>query len=433
MQPYRLFFPLLILTILLSGTTAYAQQERPYRKLVTQEVNQRLRLLDSTTVAQQRAIQNYLHNFRQVGEFQPKVIPIVFHIVYSTGEEHVDKTQILSQLEALNRDFNHEIQTIHHPAEELERFSELRPERLEINFCLAEIDIPENPQEGIFYVQTDTAIWNSNDAIKSSVQGGSDAYQPQNYLNVWVGHFADTVSGYAQFPGGPEATDGIAIDYRFFGTIGTAVAPYDEGKTLTHLVGNYLGLMDVWNEKVKCGDDGVFDTPVHNAPNTGCPGYKKLSTCGNYPVEMTMNFMDNTDDACMYMFTFGQMGRMHAVLSEGGPRSNLLVGESRCRSGDLTQDKIEKRSEEDSEIVEARPQLLFQPNPATDEVQVLIKGDYSGEIELVIYNNLGQFLEKHSYATPFLKLNCRNWESGIYFIHAQIGEYSATHRLIVAR
>jgi hypothetical protein len=46
----------------------------------------------------------------------------------------------------------------------------------------------------------------------------------------------------------------------------------------------------------------VSDTPTHNTANYGCPTYPHLSTCAGTPIEMTMNYMDYTDDACMYMF-----------------------------------------------------------------------------------------------------------------------------------
>lgn len=132
-------------------------------------------------------------------------------------------------------------------------------------------------------------------------------------------------------PGGPEETDGIVIDYQFFGTIGTSREPYNDGKTLTHLVGSYLGLYELWNEERPCWDDYVNDTPIHNAPNYGPTNeYKHVSTCPGNPVEMSMNFMDNSDDEYLYLFTAGQMMRIHAVLTKGGPRHKLTNSQTLC-------------------------------------------------------------------------------------------------------
>ena len=38
---------------------------------------------------------------------------------------------------------------------------------------------------------------------------------------------------------------------------------------------------------------------------------------------MTMNYMDYTDDACMYMFSKGQAMRVQATYAIGGPRASL--------------------------------------------------------------------------------------------------------------
>jgi hypothetical protein len=107
------------------------------------------------------------------------------------------------------------------------------------------------------------------------------------------------------------------------GTIGTSTAPYNLGRTATHEVGHWLNLRHIWGDAT-CGTDQVADTPTHNTANYGCPTYPHLSTCTGAPVEMTMNYMDYTDDACMYMFSAGQTARMQALFATGGAKASLL-------------------------------------------------------------------------------------------------------------
>jgi hypothetical protein len=128
--------------------------------------------------------------------------------------------------------------------------------------------------------------------------------------------------GYAQFPGGSSATDGIVLDDNATGNTGTAAAPFNKGRTATHEVGHWLNLRHIWGDAT-CGNDQVGDTPTHNTANYGCPAAGHKSTCSGTPIEMTMNYMDYTDDACMYMFSAGQASRMLAVFAAGGPRASF--------------------------------------------------------------------------------------------------------------
>ncbi|HYO21518.1 MAG TPA: M43 family zinc metalloprotease, partial [Flavisolibacter sp.] len=61
-------------------------------------------------------------------------------------------------------------------------------------------------------------------------------------------------------------------------------------------------------------NDQVGDTPAHDASNGGCPSSTLRSRCTGKPLEQWMNYMDYTDDACMYMFTAGQKTRMDAAI-----------------------------------------------------------------------------------------------------------------------
>nr|WP_218155326.1 M43 family zinc metalloprotease [Chitinophaga sp. YR627] len=142
-------------------------------------------------------------------------------------------------------------------------------------------------------------------------------------MNIWiVGAMSGGVIGYAQFPGGAAATDGVVIADDCFGNTGTATSPFNKGRTATHEIGHWLNLRHIWGDAT-CGNDFVGDTPTQNAPNYGCPGYPHLSTCAGNPIEMTMNYMDYTDDRCMYMFTAGQKTRMLATFLTGGGRTGF--------------------------------------------------------------------------------------------------------------
>ena len=68
------------------------------------------------------------------------------------------------------------------------------------------------------------------------------------YLNTWVGPLTGGLLGYAQFPGGPAATDGVVIRHSAFGTVGTAAPPFHLGRTATHEIGHWLNLNHIWGD-----------------------------------------------------------------------------------------------------------------------------------------------------------------------------------------
>ncbi|MBL0342362.1 MAG: T9SS type A sorting domain-containing protein [Bacteroidetes bacterium] len=131
------------------------------------------------------------------------------------------------------------------------------------------------------------------------------------------------VLGYAQFPGGPTATDGVVL---LFSSIGGPSAPgtstpYHLGRTATHEVGHWLNLRHIWGD-ANCGSDLVSDTPTQQTSNFGCPTFPHTTCSNGVNGDMFMNYMDYTDDLCMNMFTSGQSTRMNASISSS--RSSLL-------------------------------------------------------------------------------------------------------------
>jgi hypothetical protein len=239
-------------------------------------------------------------------------IPVIVNVIYNTAAENISVEQIQSQIDVLNEDFN---ATNADVTKTPSTFSGVVAD-VDIQFVLA----------GINRKYSSKRSWSTNDDMKRSSKGGIDPTSPSTHLNMWVVNKMSsqgrTILGYAQFPGGSPATDGVVIGYNFFGRVGTLSAPFNKGRTATHEVGHWMNLRHIWGDAT-CGNDFVSDTPLHNTANYGCPAAGHRSTCTGTPIEMTMNYMDYTDDACMYMFSTGQKGRARAVFATDGPRASF--------------------------------------------------------------------------------------------------------------
>ena len=256
-------------------------------------------------------------------------IPVVVHILYNTSGQNISDAQIQSQLNTLTQDFRKlNSDWPNTPS----TFTSVVAD-CEFNFCLATTSPTGSSTTGIIRKSTTVTSFSANDAMKYTAQGGSDAWPAGQYLNLWVCNLGGGLLGYAQFPGGAAATDGVVINYTAFGSTGTAQSPYNKGRTATHEVGHWLNLRHIWGDAT-CGSDLVTDTPVHNTSNGGCPSHPKTNTCGT-SAEMFMNYMDYTNDACMYMFSTGQKARMQALFVTGGFRASLKTSAG-CSGGTTT-------------------------------------------------------------------------------------------------
>lgn len=254
-------------------------------------------------------IQEYLKNAQPRSGYLV-TIPVVFNVLYKTSAQNVSDAQLNSQIDVLNEDFG---ATNGDYNSTPSFFSGLRSGDCGIEFV----------KVGTNRKSTTKTSWLTNDNMKKANKGGINPTSPTTTLNIWVCNMSGGILGYAQFPGGPSATDGVVLDDNATGRIGTAAPPYGLGRTATHEVGHWLNLRHIWGDAT-CGTDFVTDTPLHNTSNGGCPAYPHYSTCSGAPIEMTMNYMDYTYDACMYMFSAGQKTRMQAVFASGGPRNSFM-------------------------------------------------------------------------------------------------------------
>jgi len=238
------------------------------------------------------------------------VIPVVVNVLYRTAAENISDAQIQSQIDVLNQDYtatNTDFSST--PAE----FAGVAA-NVGITFELVQI----------IRKSTTKTSWGTRDVMKSSKRGGIDPTSPANTLNMWACTIGGGILGYAQFPGGSSATDGVVIDSNYFGLSSAASYPYNLGRTASHEVGHWMNLRHIWGD-ASCGNDLVADTPVHKTSNFGVPTYPYVSTCLPAHNEMTMNYMDYTDDRGMFMFTNGQKSRMTALFVSGGARAGFGI------------------------------------------------------------------------------------------------------------
>ncbi|PIF63160.1 zinc metalloprotease [Flavobacterium sp. 11] len=237
-------------------------------------------------------------------------IPVVVNVLYRTTAENISLAQIQSQIDVLNKDFNAANSDFNSvPA----LFSGVKA-NVGISFVL----------DQVIRKSTTKTSWGTTDTMKKTTYGGLAPTSPTTKLNLWICTIGGGILGYAQFPGGSSSTDGVAIDSKYLGTTGTAIYPYNLGRTATHEVGHWMNLRHIWGDAT-CGSDLVSDTPTHNTANYGVPAYPHYSTCSGTPVEMTMNYMDYTDDRGMYMFSNGQKSRMAALFVSGGSRASFGI------------------------------------------------------------------------------------------------------------
>ena len=250
-----------------------------------------------------------ISNEQRQSSMNPIVIPVAVHFPSGLESDRACLEALAqTQIDILNGDYT----ATNSDANLWDSASQFYPNSshgvANITFCIATQNHPNNTDADL--VEGGPAV-----TIGYNFGGGGDLDSAwSGYMNFLVKSINGGVLGYSPLGGSIAAGQSVVMNLFAFGSGAGCPnsgvvpgAPYNLGRTVTHELGHFYNLSHIWGDG-GCGvDDGISDTPLASGSNGGCPSPGSIPGCVAGEYEMSMNYMDYTNDACMYMFTQGQM------------------------------------------------------------------------------------------------------------------------------
>ena len=410
MEFFRIAKPAFSLFFIFIFSAAYSQRcdtYEYYKKYPVTNTLSNARVLESTKPVRDTLLNEVI------------TIPVIIHLLYNTATQNISDAQILSQLQSLNNDYrklNADVANI--PAAFAPFAADAR-----IVFCLAKIDASGKATTGIIRKYTTEQSFTADDGMKFSANGGDNAWDSKRYLNIWVCNLFGRSLGYSSLPGAQPEKDGVVIQYDAFGTTGKVTSPFNKGRTLTHEAGHWLGLKHIWGD-ANCGDDGIADTPPQQNYNNGCPSFPHKTACSiNGNGDMFMNFMDFTDDACMYMFSKGQAEKMRSMFAIGDARNSFL-NSSVCDSNSVQRGAVA------IDPAAAKTNISLYPNPAIKFINIETKNVSDVGQTVKVWNVYGGVVISQLLLTQKISITIQQLPAGVYFVKVGEGKENKTIRFV---
>jgi hypothetical protein len=417
---------LLLAGLLLVSALGWAQDSLVTRCASTERDSVRLLKnpsLRNLRMQSEQAIRNYVRTSvgARTAAGEVITIPVVVHVVHNradrviggAGNGNISDVQIQNQIDVLNEDYGNTSGYKGFYTDSLGVDTGIR-------FKLISVVRTYNATSQF------SPITDADD-----LAGISPAWFTNRYLNIWVTRLNDRYLGTSQFPVVTELndrtaglatseneetdalTDGVIIDFRYFGRNSEAITSriYNLGRTTTHEVGHWLGLIHIWGDTT-CGTDYCDDTPTANTKNetTDVSCSPVYSQCLGTLVTRNMieNYMDYSPDVCMSVFTNDQKERMHAVLALS-PRRAKMVEYSRFSTTDL--------------LVE------IYPNPVRETLTANVFTPNFESYTVSVYTQKGQKVTEDTVNRSYL--NVKNFPSGLYYYKVETANKTITKRFVV--
>lgn len=241
------------------------------------------------------------------------------------------------------------------------------------------------------------------------------------YMNFVVKDIGSENLGRSPLGGSISAGQSVVMNLKYFGSgegcSGSNIVPetpYDLGRTVTHELGHFFNLDHPWGGDGGCDfDDGIDDTPNISTFNGGCPVSGSVVACEANEKALTMNYMDYVNDACMYMFTEGQITVVESYLE--------------AIKDDFKSDVLGVHSE----VFEA---FSIYPNPNKGSFNVKFQAASNDDIMIHIYDIRGRKIYNNSFETSRnfnQTVNLENVQSGVYLLNVSNGDAQVVKRIII--
>lgn len=246
------------------------------------------------------------------------------------------------------------------------------------------------------------------------------------YCNLVVTNISGGTLGFSPLGGSPNDGMTVVMDNNAFGATMTGSpstcsgfvpnAPYNKGRTLTHELGHFFNLYHTFQNctNTNCATQGdrVCDTPPLGTPTYSCPSDGSVAGCDGFTPALTMNYMDYTNDACMYMFTAGQATRMRAWYNiiSSQLQTNVLA------NNDFVKNNFSIAPNPNKGI------FSIQLSEAIDNYSVVIIDALGREIFNAEYNQTSDLVQN---------IQLDNALSGMYFVTIQSKGAQITKKIII--